>query len=67
MPKYVFTGVAFVTGVQMIVKAPTLGEAIGILAREEACEIDLDKVDVQYSWADFNSGKEMEEGDGASG
>lgn len=58
MPRYTFKGVAFVSGVTITVDAPTLGEAVGILARDEASEVDLDSGEIEYSWADLNSGSE---------
>lgn len=61
MTEFTFKGVAFVTGVTITVVAVTLGEAIGILAREESYHVDLETGAIQYSWADLNSGQEKPE------
>ena len=58
MARFVFKGVAFVTGVRMIVEAETLAEAVAKVALEEGFDVDLDKVKIEYTWADLNSGVE---------
>lgn len=58
MRKFTFKGVAFVTGVTIIVEAESLGEAVGVLARDERYDVELKTGEIQYSWADLNSGVE---------
>lgn len=59
MAKFIFTGVAFVTNAQIIVAADTLGDAIAKIARGESHEVDIEHSDIEFSWADMNSGKEV--------
>lgn len=61
MAKFIFTGVAFVANARIIVEAHTLGEAVAIIARGESHEVDCEHGDIEYSWADLNSGKEVPE------
>lgn len=61
MARFVFKGMAVVTGVTITVEAVTLGEAIGQIARDEGAEVDLEPGSVEYTWADLNSGTEEKE------